>query len=152
MSSGATPRRDPRGIGSITFNMIVFMNLLTRPFEASVGKRHGITLSEWRCLIWLAAMPGASGQDTARGTGMDRMSVSRNLRALEAKGAVARETDPEDRKRHRWSLTQAGWRIHDDVLPGALERDTALTGDLGAKRTKALMAALIRAQARLADD
>lgn len=124
----ADERQDDRAILSLTFQMIVLMNLITRPFNAEHGARHGISLSEWRCIMWLAAHPGASGQDTADGIGMDRMGVSRNLRSLESKAMVKRRARAQDRKRWSWRLTEAGWTVYSDVLPAALERD-ALIGN-----------------------
>ena len=125
-------RTDSAAIDSLTFKLIVLLNLIVRPFDATFGARHKIILSEWRCIMWLAANPGASGEDTANGTGMDRMSVSRNLRSLEKKGYTKRSTDPADRKRRQWRLTTAGWQVYDDIRPAANARDSELVASLSA--------------------
>lgn len=146
-------RRDDRAIRSMTFQLIVLMNLITRPFNAEHGARHGIALSEWRCVMWLAACPGASGQDTADGIGMDRMSVSRNLRSLEQKGMAHRTGDPRDRKRWNWRLSDKGWAVYDQIWPSAKERDAVLERDLRPADRAAVAAFLSGARARLeADD
>ncbi len=126
----APPRSDSRATETLTFRLIVLLNLITRPFNTDHGARHNITLSEWRCITWLAAVPGSSGQDTATGIGMDRMGVSRNLRSLKTKSVVSRAIDPADRKRWNWQLTERGWAIYDAIMPEAVERDKMLTENM----------------------
>ena len=92
--------------------------------------------------MWLAGNPGTTGQDTAAGTGMDRMSVSRNLRSMERKGMVVRVEDAADRKRWNWQLTGAGWEIYDEILPSALARDKLLTRDLSEDTRATILAFL----------
>ena len=142
-------RTDDRAIGSLTFQLIVLMNVITKPFNMVHGARHGIALSEWRCVMWLAANPGASGQDTADGIGMDRMSVSRNLRSLERKKMVVRHEDQKDRKRWNWRLSAAGWAVYDDILPSAMERDALLQSDLAPTDRAAVASFLAGARQRL---
>jgi|GEM_PF-2121315 len=123
-------RRDPALTDTLTFRLIVAMNLIVKPFATIYGEAHGISLSEWRCLIWLAAAPGSSGEDTASGIGMDRMSVSRNLRALQRKGYASRTPDPNNRKRWQWRLSSLGWSVFDEIAAGAIERDHAITATM----------------------
>lgn len=142
-------RTDDRAIESLTFQLIVLMNLITKPFNTVHGARHGISLSEWRCVMWLAAHPGASGQNTADGIGMDRMSVSRNLRSLERKGMVVRTENEQDRKRWNWRLTASGWTVYEGILPSAMERDALLGKDLDPSEHEAVAAFLAGARRRL---
>ena len=148
----AEDRRDVRAIQSLTFQLIVLMNLITKPFNTVHGARHGVSLSEWRCVMWLAAHPGASGQDTADGIGMDRMSVSRNLRSLESKDMVGRRENEKDRKRWDWRLTPAGWSVYDQIVPSAIERDALLSGNLGLEEGDAVAKFLAEARKRLEGD
>ncbi|MEM9011232.1 MAG: MarR family winged helix-turn-helix transcriptional regulator [Pseudomonadota bacterium] len=131
-------RRDSAILETLTFRLIVLMNLMTRPFAETHGALHGLSLSEWRCLMWLAGVPGVSGEDTASGTGMDRMSVSRALRALEGRGLLERRADPRNRRRSEWRLTAAGWAIYEAIAPAALARDQDLTAGLSAEERDVL--------------
>ncbi len=157
MSDAADPvptddRQDDRAIRSLTFELIVLMNLITKPFNAVHGARHGVALSEWRCIMWLAAYPGASGQSTADGIGMDRMSVSRNLRSLEQKGLAHRTEDPDDRKRWNWRLSDQGWSVYDQIRPAALERDALLEANLSPANREAVAHFLSSARAVLEEE
>jgi DNA-binding MarR family transcriptional regulator len=112
---------------TLVFRLIVAMNLIVKPFIEVYARRFGISLSEWRCLLWLAADPGASGEDVARATGMDRMTVSRTLRRLKRDGRASRIPDSTNRKRFEWRLTAAGWALYDEISPSAMERDRRIT-------------------------
>lgn len=148
-SEDAPERLDSRAIESLTFRLIVLMNLITKPFNSEHGARHGIPLSEWRCIMWLAAHPGASGQATATGIGMDRMSVSRNLRSLENKNLVLRTEDHEDRKRWNWRLSGGGWSVYDQIIPAAIERDSLLTNNLNSLEQQIVQTFLENTRANL---
>lgn len=139
-----TARRDARITGTVSFQLLTAVNRLTRPFHALYGKRFGVGLSEWRCMMALAAAPGASGEDVAETMGMDRMTVSRTLRRLEAGGHALRGPDPAHGRRNRWRLTERGWSVVDAVLPEALERDRTLFGDASPDERAALTRLLSR--------
>lgn len=123
-------RRDARATGTLTFELLLAVNRLARAFADGFGRELGLGLQEWRCVMALAARPGASGEEVARRMEMDRMTVSRALRRLEAAGRASRSADPEDGRRAAWRLTEAGWSVFDRVTPSALARDEAAFADL----------------------
>jgi DNA-binding MarR family transcriptional regulator len=142
----------PGATETLTFRLIVLVNELVRPFAAGEGARFGITLSEWRCMIWIEAHPGASGEETAEGTAMDRMTVSRSLRRLLSAGLARRETDPSDRKRSQWWLTEAGREVHAALMPRAYARDAMIAEGLDPETLARVAEFLDTAIARLRAD
>jgi DNA-binding MarR family transcriptional regulator len=131
------------------FRLIVVVNERTRPFNAGEGAKHGISLSEWRCILWFAAQPGASGEDAADGTAMDRMTVSHSLRRLEAAGLAARTTDPQDRKRSQWVLTEGGKAVRAALAPRAFARDALIADGMDEPSRAAVTRFIDTAIARL---
>ncbi|WP_419908281.1 MarR family winged helix-turn-helix transcriptional regulator [Hoeflea sp.] len=136
-------------VDTLTFRLIVLGNKIASSFNADFGRKHGIILSEWRCIIWLAARPGSSGQETSHGTAMDRMSVSRSLRSLEQKNMVKRRTDENDAKRWLWTLTPAGRAVYDAIMPHAEKRDRLITGAFNAAELKSFSRAISKAMKAL---
>lgn len=118
---GAGMRRDTRVRDALVARLIVALNLLTKPFMRNYA--HIISLPEWRCMTGVASMPGTSGETLAQALGVDKMSISRNLRALERRGYARHETDPRNRRRLQWQLTEQGWAVYDLITPHALGRD-----------------------------
>ena len=128
--SALPERRDVRIAETLTFELLVAVNRLARAFREQFGRELEIGLPEWRCVMALAAWPGSSGEEVGRRMAMDRMTVSRSLRRLEAAGRAARRPDPGDQRRAAWHLTEAGWTVFDRITPSALARDEAAFADL----------------------
>ena len=131
-------RRDDRLAQTAVFRMIAAVNHIAKPFYETYGKTHRLTIAEWRCMMAMAAWPGMSGEDIARRTGTDRMTVSRSLRKLEKDGRARREVDPEDRKRRQWSMTPAGWEVHDAIARPALKRQKDLFSGIAEEDIRAV--------------
>ena len=144
MNEPEDERREERIVDTLTFRLLVAANRLAGPFAARHGRELGIGLGEWRCVMALAAAPGGSGEDVARALGMERMTVSRTLRRLEAGGHATRRGAPDNRRRNEWRLTEAGWAVFDRVMPDALARDAALFGGLDAAEREAVTTVLRR--------
>jgi DNA-binding MarR family transcriptional regulator len=145
-------RRDSRLVDGVAFRMLQAANLTARPFPAAIGRPFRLTLASWRCMMALAAMPGACGDDIARTTGLDKMSVSRGLRALQRQGRGSRTTDPSGAHRSLWQLSDAGWALFDELAPRALARERHILASLDAKARKALKAGLDCVVERLLGD
>lgn len=87
-----------------------------------LGRPYRLTLAAWRCMVAFAATPDACGDDIARLTGLDKMSVSRGLRALQRQGRARRAIDPGGAHRSLRQLRAAGWALFDELAPRALAR------------------------------
>ena len=64
--------------------------------------------------------------------------MTKRLAALEARGLIARDPDPSDRRSTAVSLTREGRRLVDDVLPEHLANEERLLADLGVSERKTL--------------
>jgi DNA-binding MarR family transcriptional regulator len=80
-------------------------------------RKHGMTRPEWRVLVNLAEVKAATASELCEMVPMHKTKVSRALQALEARGWVTRETDPDDRRIAHASLTRRGRRACDALLP-----------------------------------
>ncbi|PRY95715.1 DNA-binding MarR family transcriptional regulator [Hasllibacter halocynthiae] len=125
-------RAAPELAETVSFRLLAAANHLARPFREELGRAAGVTLTQWRCLLALAIAPDLSGRDVAERLGLEPMTASRTLRALEVRALIGRRADPANRKRDRWRLTRAGWGIVDRIAPAALARDDALFGHVDA--------------------
>jgi DNA-binding MarR family transcriptional regulator len=73
--------------------------------RAQAGARPGPEID----LLWLVhRRPGASAAELGRLLGAAKQTTSRQLRALETAGLLAREADGADRRRRRLGLTERG--------------------------------------------
>lgn len=89
-------------------------------------------------MLTLADHPGASAQELSDYTGLDKMTLSRAVRALEAQGRLEREGSEADRrKRHLW-LTEEGWVVYDEIARAALEREAQIYAGLTEQELRTL--------------
>lgn len=79
-------------------------------------------------------------------TAADRMTVSKVLRLLEAKGLVARPVHPDDARAHHVVLTEAGQDLVARAIPVAMRMQAAYFGrlDAGMEQLGAILDELLR--------
>ncbi|NNM81918.1 MAG: MarR family transcriptional regulator [Burkholderiales bacterium] len=82
-------------------------------FEAEVG----IPLPRWRILHLLSERPCATQKEISLALSMDPGALTRQMKALEADGLVARRSMPEDNRLTVASLTAKGVEFVSNTLP-----------------------------------
>lgn len=88
---------------------------LARRFDEAL-RPHGITSGQFSLLMSLNRPAPPRISDIAPLLGMDRTTLTANLKPLERRGLVAAVQDPEDKRSRRLRLTEAG----QDTLAAAL--------------------------------
>ena len=116
---------------SIFFKLVRVVNLTARPFVESVGRRHKLSLNEWRVMLVLASHPGAAAQEVALHTGLDKMTVSRALAGLARHGRLVKKLDPADKRRTCLWLSAAGQRVYEKIGVSGKARETQLFAAVG---------------------
>jgi DNA-binding MarR family transcriptional regulator len=114
-------------------------NLLSRGAEMRYRREFGVSLWEWRTV----ALLGGAGEhqslnDLARAAGMDKSQMSRVVSGLTKKKIVVRETDANDGRGIRLSLTALGKTLYQKLIRAASERNDAFLGCLTAKERASL--------------
>jgi DNA-binding MarR family transcriptional regulator len=121
--------------------------LLARRYSA----RFGLSVAEWRVLAVLGRFGGLSATEVVARTEMDKVKVSRAVRALLRRGLLARQEDAADRRVLRLAMTEEGRRLHAGLVPEARALEAALLASFSAEERAVLEALLDRLGARLAE-
>ena len=130
------------------YQIWVVTNLTARPFAALFGNRFHLNLTEWRVLLTVADRPGISAQELSDYTGLDKMSVSRTVRHLEAQGRLVREGNASDRRRRHLDLTDDGWAVYEEIARAAVRREQQIYAGLSAAELATLRVLLSKLSAR----
>ncbi|MHC9292953.1 MarR family winged helix-turn-helix transcriptional regulator [Mycobacterium sp. LTG2003] len=93
-------------------------------YVAGYGRRHleeelasrNLKLAHNAVLTALVDFGPAAQQDLAESLRIDKSHLVKHIDLLEARGWLRRESDPEDRRRHRINLTASGRRQARDLL------------------------------------
>lgn len=89
-----------------------------------------VGIETWRCLMLLAVENSISAQQVSRIIGMDKASVSRCFKRMQARGLITMALDDGDGRLRLARLTAKGRRLHDQMIGIALERERALVSVL----------------------
>lgn len=115
---------------STFFKLVLIVNLVARPFSRLLQPAHGLSLTEWRTLHAVAVKPGVAAAELTGRLGLEKMAISRAVRALEAAGRLRREVSGDDARRSALRLTPAGETLHAALAPGGMAREAELLAGL----------------------
>ncbi len=121
------------------------------PFYRDLEQDHGVGRAEWVILFCLAQTGELIAQAIADKTGLPKNSISRAVGRLLERGFVKRSADRDDRRRVHLSLTPAGRRLHDAVVPTMIERERNMLAALSTKERATFTRLLLRIASRAAD-
>lgn len=100
-------------------------NKLSRGASQYYLNAFGVGIETWRCLVLLAVEGSISAQQVSKVIGMDKASVSRCFKSMQADGLIALELDASDGRLRLAKLTRKGRELHDKIIGVALERERA---------------------------
>lgn len=101
-------------------------NKLSRGASQHYLQVFDVGIETWRCLVLLAIHGSISAQQVSRIIGMDKASVSRCFKSMQARGFITLGLDAGDGRLRIATLTKKGRQVHDGILGIALERERAL--------------------------
>jgi DNA-binding MarR family transcriptional regulator len=116
----------------LPYRLSVLSNRISQTIAGAYARRFGIGVTEWRVIAVLGRYRGLSANAVAARTAMDKVAVSRAVARLLARELLQRDTHDDDRRRSVLELSEAGYRIYDDVVPVALAYEQRLLAPLDA--------------------
>jgi DNA-binding MarR family transcriptional regulator len=126
----------------LPYRLSIAANKVGRAIAAIYQSHHGLQQQEWKVMSILATFgPLRSADLTVHGT-LDRMTLSRVLDRLDARGLILRERNSADQRTYVVALSTAGWAIYRDIVPAALSREAEMMACLTEEEAAALFSAL----------
>jgi DNA-binding MarR family transcriptional regulator len=119
-------------------------NKLSRGASQHYLRVHGIGIETWRLLVLLAVEGALTAQHASKVIGMDKASVSRCFKSMQADGLITMSLDDADGRLRIATLTKQGRKIHDDILGIALERERVLLSVLKPQEQEVLISLLTK--------
>jgi DNA-binding MarR family transcriptional regulator len=128
------------------YRLSVATNAVSQAVARAYEKKYRLSTQEWRLMAVLAFGGALTQQDLVRLTKMDKVTVSRAARALEERRFVRRSKDEIDARSLRLTLTTAGRKTYDAIVPAALEAQREILSVLDAEERSTLKALLERVE------
>ena len=130
----------------LCFNLRKAARALTQSYDAAL-KPAGITAPQFSLLSALARQAPVSLSDLAAALGMDRTTLTRNLKPLQRDGLVA-SAEGDDRRVRLLTLTMAGRARQTQAGPLWRAVQSKVAGTFGHEPADTLLAELNRSAAR----
>ena len=116
----------------LPYRLSVLSNRVSGDIARIYTERFQLSITEWRVMAVLGRYPGLSANEVAQRTAMDKVAVSRAVARLLEAGRLDREIHGDDRRRSVLQLSEAGYRIYDEVAPLALAFERRLLDGIDA--------------------
>jgi DNA-binding MarR family transcriptional regulator len=132
-----------------------FTSKIQRAMARDVLREEGLPVLEWRLLFSIARFGSCHLAHITHRTSIDPAHGSRAASALEKKGLITREDDPDNKRRKIMSLTNEGRTLFDRIWPRAQQNIRSITEQLSAQDfddVKRLLDLLNAAAAHLTND
>lgn len=114
----------------LPYRLSVLSNRVSQTIAGAYARRFGLAVTEWRVIAVLGRYPALSANGVAARTAMDKVAVSRAVARLLERGLLQRDVHGDDRRRSVLELSEAGYRIYDEVVPLALDYERKLLAPL----------------------
>ena len=129
----------------LSYRLHQVANLLSRGAEMRYRREFGVSLWEWRTVALLGgAGTPQSLNELARAAGMDKGQMSRVVSGLTGRKIICRETDANDARGIRLSLTSSGGKLYQKLIRAAAERNSAFLACLSARERACLGQAMTK--------
>lgn len=110
----------------LPYRISIVANRVSRGLARLYAQRFDLSIPQWRVLAVLARASGVTAEQVCRLTAMDKVAVSRAVARLAARRYVRRRRDTTDGRRRLLSLSVAGRRVYEQIVPLALGYERAL--------------------------
>lgn len=127
---------DPKADGGmpletfLPYRLAVLAEAVSRSMAQIYGERFDLTRDEWRVLAALSGGAPTRTTPVIERTTLDKVSVSRALQRMLAKGFIERTPDPEDGRGYVIRLLPAGRALFRKIVPMVQAREQYLLSAL----------------------
>ncbi|GGB42624.1 MarR family transcriptional regulator [Roseibium aquae] len=106
--------------GFLPYQLNFLAEQVSRSFSLIYKQQFGIGIPEWRVVAILGEFGRVTSKQVGERSTMHKTKVSRAVAALESRGYVRREPNPQDMRESFIVLTDAGRAMYDELVPQAL--------------------------------
>ncbi len=124
------------------YRLSVLSNRISRLIARDYADAFDLTIAQWRVLAIVSERERATATHIGDATHMDKVAVSRAVKALVERGLLARAADASDGRSIALTLTRAGADVCARIWPLALARERALMTALSVDERAVLMTLL----------
>ena len=119
-------KQNPRLSDFLPYRLSITSNAVSGRIALEYRQRFGLSVPEWRVMAVLGDSGPLTQRELTSLTVMDKVAVNRACKVLEDRALVSRQPNAHDGRSHLLELTPTGRRMHDEIMPLALEMERRL--------------------------
>ena len=141
----------PRLKEFVPYLLSITSNAVSGRIALEYRQRFGLSVPEWRVMAVLGDSGPLTQRDLTRQTVMDKVAVNRACQGLEERGLASRQPNAQDGRSHLLELTESGTRMHDEIMPLALEMERRLFSNFAREEVDQFRSLLERVRGEVQD-
>ncbi len=114
----------------LPYQLSVLSNKISSGIAKYYKEQHDISIPEWRVLALLGNCSKLTAKDLCQQSQMDKVRISRTVKALEKKALISEDQCKIDARSRRYTLTKQGISLIKIVKPKAQEFEKQLRSSL----------------------
>jgi DNA-binding MarR family transcriptional regulator len=134
----------------LPYQLAVASNQVSRMVARRYQSISGLTIWEWRVIAVLAEGKPLAAQALSGAAAMDKVAVSRAVKALLQRDLISKERHASDGRSSLLQLTSAGRATYEQVAPVALEAEQLLVDGMSRDEMRILSGLLERLREKAA--
>lgn len=151
LEQSCTMSNNPRLNEFLPYLLSITSNAVSGRIALEYRTRFGLSVPEWRVMAVLGDSGPLTQRQLTRLTVMDKVAVNRACKVLEERGLASRQPNAQDGRSHLLELTGDGVRMHDDIMPLALEMERRLFSTFTAEEIAQFRSLLDRVRGEVDD-
>ncbi len=128
----------------LPYQLSLTSNTISGEIAKLYATKFNLPIAQWRVMAVIGRVDGLSAREVGERTAMDKVAVSRAVKALEDASRLHREISPEDRRRSVLSLTSEGRVVYNQIAPIAIDFEQRLLQGTSESERKILATLLER--------
>ncbi len=128
----------------LPYQLSITSNAVSNRIAEVYRSQFSLKVTEWRVMAVLGANGPLTQRDLTELTLMDKVAVNRACKVLEERGLASRKPNTDDGRSHLLALTEAGWEVHDRIVPLAREMESRLLEPLDSDERRTFVSLLQR--------
>src|SRR6478735_12422221 len=142
---------NPRLKEFLPYQLSITSNAVSGRIALEYRTRFGLSVPEWRVMAVLGDSGALTQRDLTSLTVMDKVAVNRACKVLEERGLAWRRPNAQDGRSHLLELTGEGVRMHDEIMPLALEMERRLFSNFSTDEIDQFRSLLARVRGEVDD-
>jgi len=128
----------------IGYRIAFVTNFMREPLLRQVERDFGLIRPELTVLMCVSLRPDVIARDICEVTEQPSNNVSRAVASLDKKNYISRSKDQTDTRRQVLNITEAGQRVHDEILSRFAEVEAKMLAGFNSSEKETLHALLDR--------